>query len=161
MRTLVTQSCLTLWPPCTVACQPPLSMGFFRQEYWSGLYFFLQGICLTQRSSLSLLHCSQILYCLRNQGSPYNGILLIKKMNEILPFLDGLGGYYAKRNKSDRERQILHDFTYLWNLKKEQTNKLIETENRLVVSKSQVGEVQGESIIFSPLIMVYIPTFLF
>ena len=34
-------------------------------------------------------------------------------------------------------------------------------ENRLVVSKSQVGEVQGESIIFSPLIMVYIPTFLF
>ena len=23
--------------PCTVACQAPLSMGFFRQEYWSGL----------------------------------------------------------------------------------------------------------------------------
>ena len=26
----------TLW---TVACQVPLSMGFFRQEYWSGLPF--------------------------------------------------------------------------------------------------------------------------
>ena len=26
----------TLW---TVACQAPLSMGFFRQEYWSGLPF--------------------------------------------------------------------------------------------------------------------------
>ena len=25
---------VTLW---TVACQPPLSMGFSRQEYWSGL----------------------------------------------------------------------------------------------------------------------------
>ena len=23
--------------PWTVACQSPLSMGFFRQEYWSGL----------------------------------------------------------------------------------------------------------------------------
>ena len=23
--------------PWTVACQPPLSMGFSRQEYWSGL----------------------------------------------------------------------------------------------------------------------------
>ena len=23
--------------PWTVACQAPLSMGFFRQEYWSGL----------------------------------------------------------------------------------------------------------------------------
>ena len=25
--------------PSTVACQAPLSMGFFRQEYWSGLPF--------------------------------------------------------------------------------------------------------------------------
>ena len=25
---------VTLW---TIACQAPLSMGFFRQEYWSGL----------------------------------------------------------------------------------------------------------------------------
>ena len=28
--------CVTLW---TVACQPPLSMGFSRQEYWGGLPF--------------------------------------------------------------------------------------------------------------------------
>ena len=28
------QLCVTLW---TVARQPPLSMGFSRQEYWSGL----------------------------------------------------------------------------------------------------------------------------
>ena len=25
--------------PQTIACQPPLSMGFPRQEYWSGLPF--------------------------------------------------------------------------------------------------------------------------
>ena len=31
--------------------------------------------------------------------------------------MNGLGRHYAKRNKSDRERQILHDITYLWNLK--------------------------------------------
>ena len=30
------QILVTLW---TVACQAPLSMGFFRQEYWSGLTF--------------------------------------------------------------------------------------------------------------------------
>ena len=30
---------LTLCNPWTVACQVPLSMGFFRQEYWSGLPF--------------------------------------------------------------------------------------------------------------------------
>ena len=30
------QLCVTLW---TVACQVPLSMGFSRQAYWSGLPF--------------------------------------------------------------------------------------------------------------------------
>ena len=29
----------SLWTPWTVAHQPPLSMGFSRQEYWSGLPF--------------------------------------------------------------------------------------------------------------------------
>ena len=34
----VAQSCLTLCdPPWTVAYQAPLSMGFSRQGYWSGL----------------------------------------------------------------------------------------------------------------------------
>ena len=28
----------------TVACQSPLSMGFFRQEYWSGLPFPSPGV---------------------------------------------------------------------------------------------------------------------
>ena len=34
---LVTQSCLTLASTWTVAHQAPLSMGFSRLEYWSGL----------------------------------------------------------------------------------------------------------------------------
>ena len=36
---LVTKSCPTLATPWTVASQAPLSMGFSRQEYWSGLPF--------------------------------------------------------------------------------------------------------------------------
>ena len=36
---LVAKSCPTLETPWTVACQAPLSMGFSRQEYWSGLPF--------------------------------------------------------------------------------------------------------------------------
>ena len=36
---LVTKSCPTLETSWTVACQAPLSMGFSRQEYWSGLPF--------------------------------------------------------------------------------------------------------------------------
>ena len=36
---LVAKSCPTLVTPWTVARQAPLSMGFSRQEYWSGLPF--------------------------------------------------------------------------------------------------------------------------
>ena len=36
---LVAKSCSTLAILWTVACQAPLSMGFSRQEYWSGLPF--------------------------------------------------------------------------------------------------------------------------
>ena len=35
----VAQSCLTFATPWTGALQPPPSMGFSRQEYWSGLPF--------------------------------------------------------------------------------------------------------------------------
>ena len=40
---MLTQSCLILWAPWTVACQAPLSMGFSRQKYWSGLAFPTPG----------------------------------------------------------------------------------------------------------------------
>ena len=36
---LSTRSCLTLFNPWTVAHQVPPSLGFPRQEYWSGLPF--------------------------------------------------------------------------------------------------------------------------
>ena len=45
----------------------------------------------------------------------------------------------------DRERQILYDLTYMWNLKKKSNS---ETENRLVVVarvRSKGGGKMGES----------------
>ena len=90
---LVTKLCPTLASPWMVACQLPLSIGFPRQQQWSGLpcpspgdllnpgskptsawqgYFFttkLPGIFLTQRLNSHLLHWkmdSLPLY----QGSP-------------------------------------------------------------------------------------------
>ena len=41
----------SLRPPWTVARQAPLSLEFFRQEYWDGLPFLLQGIFSTQGSN--------------------------------------------------------------------------------------------------------------
>ena len=63
----------TAW---TVAYQAPPSMGFSRQEYWSGLpvpspeNVPSSGIFLTKGSNLGLLHYRQMLYHLSHQGSP-------------------------------------------------------------------------------------------
>ena len=50
----------------------------------------------------------------------HNGIPLSHKKEQnsiICSNMDGLGGHYAKWNKSDRERQILYDVTHMWGLK--------------------------------------------
>ena len=56
--------------PWTVACQVPLSMGFPRQEYWSGLPFRFQG----DLSNPGIKHGSHALATdslpLSHQGSP-------------------------------------------------------------------------------------------
>ena len=44
---------VTVW---IVAHQAPLSMGFSRQEYWSGLHAFLQEVFQTQGKNPCLLH---------------------------------------------------------------------------------------------------------
>ena len=62
---LVTKPCLILLQPHGLQpCQAPLSQGFPRQEYWSGLHFLLQGLNFvpTQGSNLCLLLGRQILY---------------------------------------------------------------------------------------------------
>ena len=50
----------------------------------------------------------------------YNGIVLSHKKEwnpDICDNMDGPRVYYAKWNKSDGEKQIPYDFTYMWNLK--------------------------------------------
>jgi len=53
------------------------------------------------------------------------------KKNEILTYAD-IGSmdreYYAQWNKSDREQQMLYDFTYMWNIKNETTESIYKKE---------------------------------
>ena len=63
MCCLLAQSCLTLFvTPWIAACQAPLSMGFSRQEYWSGLPSPSSGDLSNQGSNLHLLLDRQILH---------------------------------------------------------------------------------------------------
>ena len=49
----------------------------------------------------------------------YNGILFSHKKGGKPALCDNRDrpGHYAKCKKPNAERQILHDFTYIWNLK--------------------------------------------
>ena len=74
MKVLVTQSCLTLCHPWTVAHQLLCPWDFPGKNVGVGCYSLLQGIFLTQGFNLGLLHCRQILYHLTHQGSPFLGL---------------------------------------------------------------------------------------
>ena len=61
----------------------------------------------------------------------------IEKWNlAIYNDVDGTTGYYAKRNKSVRERQLSHDLTDMWNLRnktedhREEREKMKQDETR-------------------------------
>ena len=57
----------------------------------------------------------------------YNGILLSHENewnNAICSNMDGPRNNYTKWSKTERERQISYDITYMWNLKYD-TNELI------------------------------------
>ena len=89
---LVCQSCPILCNSRTVAHQASLSMGFPRQQFWSGLTFPSPGIFLTQGSNprlLCLLQYRRILYLLSHWESPkYSDyFLLIKSLWEAECFL--------------------------------------------------------------------------
>ena len=53
---LVAKSFPTLATPWTIACQAPLSMGFSRQEYWSGLPFPPPAYSLYHQGSPGLFY---------------------------------------------------------------------------------------------------------
>ena len=75
------QLCTTLW---TAACQPSLSTGFSRQEYWSGCHDLLQRIFLTQGgtyASYVYLHWQVGSLPLLPPGKPHKpGIVLPTKL---------------------------------------------------------------------------------
>ena len=61
------------------------------------------------------------MWCTHTHTHTHNGLLLSHKKewnNAICNNIDEPIGYYTKWSKSDRERQILYDFTYMWNLRK-------------------------------------------
>ena len=65
--------------PWTIVLQAPLPMGFSKQEYWSGLYFLLQGVFLTQGLNPHCLHllCWQVDSLPLSQLGSHGGCIII------------------------------------------------------------------------------------
>ena len=60
-----------LGTPGTIACQAPPSVGFSRQEYWSGLPFPSPGDLPDQGIEPSLPHCRQTLLLSEPPGKSF------------------------------------------------------------------------------------------
>ena len=79
---LATQSCPTLCDPIDcIACQAPLSMEFFRQEYESGQPFAFLGDLPNPGMEARSLHCRPILYCLSHWGRIVKQVCKQKRKN--------------------------------------------------------------------------------
>ena len=76
LKASVAPLCPTVTPR-TQAHQAPLSVGFSRQEPWSGLPFPSPGDLLNPGIEPSLLYCRQILHCLSHQGNPVHKEVLV------------------------------------------------------------------------------------
>ena len=137
---------VTTW---TVVHQAPLTMGFFRQEYCSGLPcpppgdLPDPGIKPTSPASLVLQADS---LTTEPPGKPDGLVRSHKKEGNLSIWsnTEGPWGYYAKWSKSDRERQIPYDLTYMWNRKAKQimNPELIYTANRLVGARDRESRVK-------------------
>ena len=77
----------------------------------------------------------------------YNGILLSHTMKwncVICSEMNGPRDDHTKWCKSERERQIPYNITYMWNLKYDKMNlwnrsRLTDIENKLMVTKGERG----------------------
>ena len=64
--------------------------------------------------------------------------------NVICNNLDGPRDYHTKWSKSDRERQISYDITYMWTLKKWCKSTYLQSRNRLIDIASEFMITKGE-----------------
>ena len=84
---LVTKLFLTLATPWTLACQAPLSIGFSRQEYWSGLPFPSPGDLPNLGIETGSLASQADSLVTELQGSPSSKAGLYLHMISSVPFL--------------------------------------------------------------------------
>ena len=117
VKMIVAQSLSYSATPWTIACQAPLSMEFSRQEYWSGLPYPSPGDLLDSGIEPGSPALQVDSLPSEPPGKPnMEYYSAIKKKNEIMLFTAtwmDLETIILNKVKSDRERQIIYDITYM------------------------------------------------
>ena len=60
--------------------------------------------------------------------------------------MDGPWAYYAKWNKSDRERQIPYDFTYMWILKNKTNEEMKQKKTLQNLQRTEYWLPEGRGV---------------
>ena len=100
--------------PWTVACQAPLSMGFSRQERWSGLLFpspgDLSNPSIEPTSPASPGLAGRFFYYLSHQGSPIPVPILplFQLWSPAIPTIGLVSGYQEKKKESKKQGEFFH-----------------------------------------------------
>ena len=79
----VAQLCLTLCNPWTIARQAPLSIGFSRQEYWSGLPFLFLGESFQPRDQTWVFCITVRFFTIWATGETWTGSKLGKSTSRL------------------------------------------------------------------------------
>ena len=105
--------------PWTVACQAPLSMGFSRQEHWSGLLFpspgDLSNPSIESTSPASPVLAGRFFYYLSHQGSPIP-VPILPLFRLWSPAIPTIGLSLGTRSRSRKKVKSKGNFSTLFGL---------------------------------------------
>ena len=136
------KSCLTLCDPMDYTYSPWNSPG---QNTREGSLSLLQGSFPTQRSNSGLPYCRRILYNWTIREAQKGNYSAIKKEwnNVICSNTDETRDYHIKWSKSEGERLIPYDITYMWNLKYDINELITQTETDSQIKRTVLGLPRG------------------
>ena len=103
--------------------QAPLSMGYPKQEYWSGLLFLSPGDLLDLRSNPHLLHWQADFLPLHQLGSLRNNILDSTVAGEVVTSLGAEISSVSLEDRMARQVRVVADEVESWNRRRARSER--------------------------------------
>ena len=103
--------------PWTIAHQTLLFVKFSRQEYWSRVPSLLQGNHPDLRSTLGLLHCRQILYCLSHLQLPISSLYVHNCSSNLFSIKQNMVFLNQNISLSSKKKNPCRDSHHTWDPK--------------------------------------------